>query len=181
MALRDSMEYLVEIVSALVNETDTDPATAQRIQDYLDRNRVEGRYLKLTPVPTRASGGAITYITYQAPAGWVHWEDDASLVDYNYDALSPATSDWITGRWTFSTEPTRPVYILGWSYDIYGAAADLLEIRGSELAEKYDSFAVFNGAFAAARREGPLEMAKKYRAMQRTTVADVYRTDVNVL
>lgn len=180
---REAMTEIIDLVERLIDDESNAYHSADEVQDALDQNRVEGRYLKLEAIPTRASGGTVTYVTFEAPANWNYWEDDASLLDYNYDALSPATEDWFTGRWTFSTEPTRPVYILGWSYDIYGAAADLLEVRGSMLAEEYDSFSVFNGSFSSsvAKRRGPLELAKKYRAMMRTTVADVYRTDVNVL
>lgn len=180
MAVRDGMPALVELVARLVNDPEFAYHEDWQIQDALDQYREEARYWGLVEVPTRAEGGAITYLTFKAPCG--HWEADGTLYDHDYTALTPATSDWMTGRWTFSSAPTRPVYLLGWTYDVYAAAADLLEVRGSQLAEDLESFSVFNGSFAfAAKRKGPLELAARYRAMQRVTVFDVYRSDVSTL
>jgi hypothetical protein len=180
MAVRPDMGVLIDLVERLINDPDNTHHSEDEVQNALDQHREEAVYLELLPVKSVASGGTVTYVTFAAPADWTHWESGAELLDNNYDPLTPTAEDWLTGRWTFASEPTRPVRIRGWSYDIYGAAADLLEVRGSQLSEKYDSFAVFNGAFAASKRRGPLELAAKYRAMQRTRVVDVYRSDVNV-
>lgn len=181
MAVRTGMTDLIGLVARLVNDEDSAYHSEQDIQDALDRNRWEARYLQLDNVPTRASGGTVTYVTFTAPVGWDNWESSAVLYDYNYDSLTPDTSDWNTGRWTFATEPTRPVFILGFSYDPYGAAAELLDVRASQVSEDIESFSVFNGSFGyAKKREGPLSLAKTYRGKMRTTVQTVYRTDVNL-
>lgn len=184
MTVRTELANIIAFVERLIDDEDNVNHSDQEIQDALDQNREELRYLKLLPIQTIASGGVVTYTTFEVPYGLGYIEENATLLDSNYDALTPATSDWTTGRWSFSTEPTRPVFILGWSYDPYGAAADLLEVRASMLAEDIQSFAVNNGSFTyAKKRSGPLELAEKYRSMSRSSfsVTEMIRTDVNVL
>lgn len=136
MAVRAAMADIINYVERLVNDESNTNHTTQQIQDALDQYRAEARYWKLTPHETRAIGGTITYKVFTADYGY--WESDGSLLNYNFDALSPASSDWIIGRWEFSTEPTRPVYILGYTYDVYAAAIELLKVRMATLAENYD-------------------------------------------
>lgn len=173
-----SISYIVDRVATLIGDADHERFSAVDIEDALTQRREEMRYAKCTPLPTRASGGTLTYVTYTAPFNWGWWDDSATIVDYNYDALTPATSDWRVGRWTFSTEPTRPVYITGYTYDVYAAAADVLENRAAQVAEDIQSFSVAHGSFTYAnKRRGPLEMANEFRKKQRPSVATVYRTD----
>ncbi len=71
----------------------------------------------------------------------------------------------MAGRWTFAAEPLRPVTILGWNYDPYQAAADLLEVRATQLAEDYD-FQTGPDSFKRSQRHAQLlKMADRYRAM----------------
>lgn len=178
MAVRAAMADIINYVERLVNDESNTNHTTQQIQDALDQCRVEARYWKLTPHETRATGGTITYKIFTADCGY--WESDGSLLNYNFDALSPASSDWIVGRWEFSAEPTRPVYILGYTYDVYAAAADLLEVRGSQLAEDHQSFSVYNGSFTStvALRKGSLELAAQYRKKQRSQFVTLLRSDL---
>ena len=173
---------LVELVARLINDVALSAWSFDEVEDALDRNRDELRYERLDPVKTMASGGTITYKTFDAPGKWSHFDEAAATYDYNYDALTPAAEDLIAGRWTYSTEPTRPVYVLGYSYDIYGAAADLLEERAAQLAEDVQTFSAANGSFGYAnKRSGPLELAAKYRARSRrgVTSARMVRSDTN--
>lgn len=134
----------------------------EQIQDALDVRRMEYRYLVLDAHPTKTSSGT-TYKTYTAPVG--DWDTATSLYDYSFAALTPDETDCITGRWAFNTEPTRPVYLVGYTYDRYGAAADLLE-----------------QAAVMAIGEGSaklMEVAKLYRKRQRPGLVSVVRDDVN--
>lgn len=174
-----AIDHVVEYVARLVGDSEYGKFEYPDIETALQQRRVEMRYERLTPLPSRASGGTVTYVTYTAPNGWGWWDDDAVIVNYNYDALTPATADWSVGRWTFASEPTRPVMITGYTYDVYAAAADLLEARASEVAEDMSAFSVAHGSFTYAnKRTGPMQMAQRYRAKQRPSVATVYRTDV---
>jgi hypothetical protein len=167
-----------------VNDGNNETWTPGEIEDALNDNRVELRYEKLDTVKSIASGGVVTYVTFDAPGDYSHFDTAAAVYDSNYDALTPVTKDLINGRWTFSTEPTRPVYVVGYSYDIYGAAADLLEERGAMLAEDISSFSSVNGSFSYAnKRGGPLELAAQYRKRSRQAMKAVtlYRSDMTPL
>ncbi len=162
MAERPGMTALVDFVERLVNDPANTAHSREDIQAALDVYRIEARYMELAPLVTYAVGGA-SYLTYQATAGY--WESDGALYSANYTPLVPASSDWMAGRWTFATEPARPVTIVGWSHDPYQAAADLLEIRAAQLAEQYD-FSTGPDSFSRSQRyKNLLAQAERYRAM----------------
>ena len=136
----------------------------EQIQDALDVRRMEYRYLVLDAHPTKTSSGT-TYKTYTAPVG--DWDTATALYDYSFAALTPDETDCITGRWAFNTEPTRPVYLVGYTYDRYGAAADLLEqMMAMELAD-------------ATKRLSLESLIHLYRKRQRPGLVSVVRDDVN--
>lgn len=183
--LRSGVEDLIALVARLVGDVNYEIHTTGDIQDALDRHRWEARYLRLDALPTKASGGGTTYTTFVSPSqDWRYFEDDGVLYDANFDALTPATSDWTDGRWTFSAEPTRAVTLLGWSHDPYAAAADLLEARATALSEDVSSFGVYNGQFtySGAKYKGPQELAAHYRSKSRSSIMQsvIYRTDINI-
>lgn len=181
MAARAGMTDIIALVERLINDESNAHHSDDEIQDALDQYRIEANYWQLDPVRSIAEGGTVTYLTFTAPRGYTHWESDGTLVDYNYAELAPASSDWFTGRWTFGSEPTQPVRILGFSHDVYAAAADLLDTRASMLSEDLQSFSGQNGAFTYAAKSPSLRnQAKAYRAKARVMVNDLYRTDVGI-
>jgi len=181
-AVRAGMEDLIDLVERLIDDGDNTHHSKEDIQEALDQHRQEARYVDVTPVKSIAEGGAVTYLTYTAPRGLTHWEATGSLLDYNYAALTPSSSDWMAGRWTFSSEPTRPVRLLGFTFDVYMAAADLLDVRASMLSEDLQSFSGQGGAFTLAAKSPSLRsQAKAYRAKARVQSIDLIRDDVNVL
>lgn len=131
---RSTMVTLITKVRALTNAASGD-FSDDKVQAFLDRHRVEFRYTELCPTETRAAGGVITYKTFDLEhfrprmiEGNEGADPDACLLfDNAYAALTPVTEDFVNGRFTFSTEPTRPVMIQCWAYDVYAAAVDLLE------------------------------------------------------
>lgn len=178
MAARASMVNLVARVRALVNDAGAVLHTDDAVQSALDQGRTRANYTHLVPEPTTTSS-LTQYLTFVAPL--TDWEEDVALVDGNYGALTAATSDYVEGRWTFATEPLRPVRLTGWSYDIYGAAARLLRIQLSTWATRYD-FAADGGdykrnqAFQALR-----SLLSYYEGLSRNSVVFVeqVRPEVN--
>lgn len=178
-----SQWQLIELVSRLVNDAGLATWSESEIAAALDNNRVELRYVALDAVRSVAPGGIASYLTFDAPADYSHFDTDTAIYDSTYTALSPTLADVIRGRWIVATEPTRPVYVRGYSYDIYGAAADLLEERGAMLSEGPDSYAGHNGSLTfGGQRNGPLELAMRYRARSRRAmqVGTLYRPDNEV-
>lgn len=181
MAVRAGMDRLIDLVERLIDDETNAHHSAQDIQDALDQHRAEARYLELTPVKSIAEGGTVTYVTFDAPQGLTHWADDGSLLDGDYATLSPSTSDWMSGRWVFSTAPDQPVKLLGYTYDVYATAADLLDVRASMLSEDLQSFSGQNGSFTyAAKSQSVKNQAQDYRRKARVQTVDLVRTDVGV-
>ena len=179
MTVRDACVPLIDLIRELIADSESEWATDQRVQDALDANRDELRYHPLRKIETRASGGAISYLTFAATCG--HWDEGVALVDGNYDSLTPSSSDYMVGRWEFATEPTgQRVYLTGYTYDVYATAADLLEQYAASKQDEGGSFTVLNGQFAnnESGRRGPLELAKTYRRQQRLKSATLIRGDM---
>lgn len=163
MAERAGMIDLIDFVARLVNDPANVAHSRQEVQDALDVYRLEARYMPLTGVVTYP-GGVATYLTYVA-ARVYYWETDATFYDASYNVLTPTAADWTGGRWTFATAPAAPVTILGWAYDPYQAAADLLEVRAAQLAEAYD-FTTGPDSYKRSQMHAQLlKLAEKYRAM----------------
>jgi hypothetical protein len=154
------MAELVNVVRGLIG----DPAGADEqfhyhdIQDALDRRRRLVRYEELIANPTIPVGGASTaaaHTQYRAYAG--NWESDEVLYDSEYNALTVDTADRLTGRWTLAVGVLPPVTIVGASYDVWGAAADLLQAwAAADPTECYtstDGMVTYSTGKADSRRD----------------------------
>lgn len=172
-------------LAALIAKTrqlidDTDPAcyafTDDQVQDALDARRDEARYYPLTEHETIAPGGSTTYLTFTAPLG--AWESP-QLVNSSYAVLTPATSDLWAARWTFSTEPKMPVMLTGFTYDVYGAAGDLLLQRAAQASDSFDVSA--DGLTLSRNQKQANYQARAYDllAKARTKTITLVRTDEN--
>jgi hypothetical protein len=114
--------------------------SADVVQTYLDDCRAEARYVALEAVPSIAPGGSITYLSFDAGAG--QWEGTATgglvLLDGAYGTLTPSSADCASGRFSFASQPALPVMVLGWRYDIYEAAARLIDNLAGSVAAGFD-------------------------------------------
>jgi len=144
MAVRSTMADLIAAVRLLTN----DPATPtplfpdQAYQDALDQTRQDVNYLELAGRQTINPGGGVVWLDYYAESGGVgigDWEADAKLQGYpSFAVLSPITSDYLVGHWTFDTSvyasgQRPPVYLIGKTYDRYYAAATILKAWLSQM------------------------------------------------
>lgn len=178
--VRTSCKALLSRLRNLIRDTDPDcqTFTQDQLQTALDQRRERVRYLELEALETRAAGGAVSYVDFQACLG--DWDADAALVDGQYNALTPNTENLETGEWSFTTEPSNlPVYLSGFTYDLYGAAADLLEEWAAKVKTEY-TFSPGSGQHVRSQQHQMLLVqAERYRALQRVTVARMFRSDVN--
>lgn len=142
----------------------TSTFTDDQIQDALDHHRTDVIQDSLIPRATITAAGA-QWLDYQARFGF--WEDDVVLVDAAWSAVTPTTSDEMTGHWTFTTTKLPPLYITGRAYDVYGAAVEILEawagiVRSGE--GEIVSFAEDGQSFTRAPRSAGLSsLAEEYR------------------
>jgi len=135
---RDTMSGLIDRVQRLIDDEAGDLFSDDVIEEHLDRHRDRVVYAELVAEPTYATGGTVSYLAFCHSLGWGDWEV-ADLVAQDYASVTADTADLKTGRWTFSSEPDYPLYITGWSYDIYGAAAELLDMLMVRLGANCDN------------------------------------------
>lgn len=169
MAVRLSMATLIDKVNALCNNALNENLrfANQDVQDCLDRHRREYRETQLEALATTGYGGTVTCKTFQAECGMIEGgtaylggSAGYLLQDGNFGTVTPSSSDLLTGRFLFATEPTRPVMLTGWYYDIYGAAAELLLQYKATISEDFD---FKSGEGLTYSRSQKMEMVEKHR------------------
>lgn len=177
MAARASLAALIARVRSLI----ADPAgaspvfTDDEVQAALDNWRTDVRYLVLRPAETRTSG-ADEYLDYYASVG--DWESDVKLYDRDYAVLTPDTSDLQIGHWTFAASTDPPVYLIGKTFDVYAAAADLLEAWAAKEKLGFDFTADGLSYSMSQKATTLLELAQKYRRQHRPMTAVQVRGDI---
>lgn len=190
MSKRATMAALIAAVRLLVDDPDDDASSPvfddQMYQDALDHTRTDYNYLELAGKQTVNPGGGVVWLDYYAEsgsAGLGDWEADAVLQGYpNFAVLTPITSDYLVGHWTFDTSvypsgQRPPVYLSGKRYDRYAAAVEILVAWAAKLSRNYD-FAAAGSRFALSQqRSGMLALAKEYKQRVRPRTAQMLRTD----
>lgn len=141
MAVRTTMEYLIEYVRTLIDDHEEDSDgpyfSDQDIQDRLDLTRKSFYVHPLKAEETLVAGGLKEYHDYHAARHF--WEEGAVLQSRNGTELEPDESDWLTGHWHFDDDQdTCHVYITGRAYDVYGACANLMGNLISRLRKEFN-------------------------------------------
>ncbi len=181
MAVRSSMSDLILRVRRYVGDQATPQHFAdQDIQDQCDEHRFTVRYAALRPGPTLQPGALYNYTDYYADVG--DWESDVLLSWNDFSTLTPATSDYINGHWTFALPAPGQypvVRITGKYYDLHSVAAELLEQWAASLATTAFDFTSDGQSF----RRGTiittlLDLAAQQRALSQPTAARALREDV---
>ncbi len=177
MPVRSTMANLITRERVLIN----DPSGAsqvfddQTIQDILDARRIDVLNGSLIEKPT-FSGSTVQYLDYFSD--WSDWEDSPVLKQYLTVVVTPSTSENIVGHWTFASTTLPPVFITGRTFDIYAAAADLLERWAAKWVLSY-SFTSDGQSFQRQQAAHMLQtLAKTYRQKQRPRSVIATRSDL---
>lgn len=200
MPVRSSMSQLIARVRLLIADSANIPQqfADQDIQDTLDDSRDDIRYEPAQIAPSIVNAAStnnqalVIFADYYSRYQW--WEADVVVQGVNigtgaaWIVLSPAGSDFIKGHFQFELTPFAngiapgqypPVFLTGKIYDVYAAAADLLEFWAASLAGAYDvtvdGQTLRRSQFAAAK----LTMAARYRMRAKPRVAMMTRPDVS--
>lgn len=193
---RSTMVALIAKVRLLIN----DPAGASQqftdnaIQDALDDWRRDVRYEQLTPAPTLYNVGGVANDPAQSGIADYNWTDYYSayqwweggtaetLSDGHFITLTPAFSDDLVGHWVFNL-PTPgqypPVFMTGRVYDIYAAAADLLDMWSAALITFVDFTADGRSFRLSQLSAGKQRLADIYRRRALPMTAKAVRRDLN--
>lgn len=135
---RASMVPLIARLRVMVG----DPVSAAQtfadddIEAALDARRTDVVEACLRTHPSFGSGNTTVFVDYFAPRR--DWEDSVVLYDVGGNVLIPTTEDLIAGHWTFAGGQAQPVFITGSFYDVFGAAASLLEAWAATSAREFD-------------------------------------------
>lgn len=177
MAARTSMQYIVDQVRLMIS----DPAgvssrySDEQIQDALDDNRLD---VEDEPLESRMDN-----TQFLATEGW--WEANAVLSDES-GTVSPTSSNWRRGAWSFLVAHSSPLTITGSVYDVYGAAADMLDLWVSSMAMEVEQFTADGLTVKRGGRSNLQTLASQYRMRSKgyknaggLSVALWVRTDVN--
>ena len=179
MPVRATMAALITRVRLLISDPSgsSQQFADQDVQDVLDESRIDLRYLSLDPRPTYV-GGTLQFLDYYVPQGKAMLEDDWTLWQYLYNQVTPASNEPIAGHFVFSASTLPPIYIIGKSYDIYRAAADLLERMAAKFVLQFD-FTSDGQSFRVSQAHGQmLDLALHYRHKQRVIIAKARRDDL---
>lgn len=176
MAVRSTMSDLIARVRLMVFDTTAPEVfTDQQVQDKLDECREDIRYELLIPRVTYINPGGIQYNDYYAARGF--WEADELIIWGDFTTRTPVTSDEIVGHWTFSNQ-LPPLLIAGKRYDLYRAAADLLDYKIAALSATQVDFSSDGQTFHLSQQLTFLEKrALDYRRKQQARASVGGRND----
>lgn len=177
--MRSTMTTLILRVRRLVGDPDTAARFHQDddIQDALDEHRLDVRYYQPAVTPTYALGVAAEWLDYYDNRYGGNWEDDVVFASGSYAVLMPDTIDNLVGRWGFTASQPPPVYVSGKTYDVYAAAADLVDQRAASVMLDFDVTSDRQSVLRSQKHKMLLEQAKKLRQKQRTHAIRGYRRD----
>ncbi len=180
MAVRSTMAALIRRVSQMIGDPTNATWTEQQVQDQLDRRRTDVRYAPLDPRPSFQAGGVLNYTDYYAAD--TDWEDGATLVNTDWSVIDPATytQDSIVGHWVFALPAPGqmpPVRVVGYTYDVWAAAADLLEQWAASFALSFD-FTADTASYKVSQKLAQLtQMAALYRQKQKPGAVALIQSD----
>lgn len=181
MPVRDSMANLITRVRELIDDAAgaDEVFTDQQIQDTLDARRRRIVREPLAAVSSVTAGGVTLYTEFYSAFGY--WEEAATLQDGTYADLTAAvdTADYRVGKWTFTSSTNPPVYLSGVVYDLYGAAADMLEQWLAKVKTDYDFLSSGRTFKRSQQADGIERLMKMYRNRQWVTHSLMVRTDMN--
>lgn len=156
-------------MAAIIGELRTlvgDPAGASQVfsddqlQSFLDRNREFRNYADLMPVESRL-GGAVQYLEFFALDKY--FESDAKIYDSTDTEITPVTSGFLNGQWTFS-QSYLALTIRGFAYDLMGAAADVCEAWMQKVKFDFD-FSADNQSYKESQKFKHLQdLAANFRS-----------------
>lgn len=165
MAVRPSMMDLIGRLRLLISDpADTPSFTDQALQDALDAQRQRVSLLQLDEV---ASG------VFCAPLG--DWEDDVALTTSSGTVLTPTEESLIVGEWVIAASSA---YLSGKTYDLYAAAADVLEMWAAAVKCKVDIEDGSKVMKLSQQFTALMSLAAEYRSQQRVRIITMERNDV---
>jgi hypothetical protein len=175
------MAYIITKVRELIDDAaGADQVFSdQQIQDTLDARRRRIVREPLTPVSAVSPAGVTSYSEFYSRFGY--WETDIVVQDGSYAdiELDIDDADYRVGKFTFLNPRNPPVFLSGVVYDLYGAAADMLEQWLAKVKTDYDFLSSGRTFKRSQQADGIERLMKMYRNRQWVTHSLMVRTDMN--
>lgn len=173
---RSSMVDLIARLRRMVGDGGEPPVFEDdTLEEELDRLRC--RHARETMEEERSvdSSQVVSYLRFFMADG--DWEGDVLIQNASFQSLTPETSDYKNGVWTFASTPLRPLTITGWTYDLYGTAVEILEQWIAELKLEFNFQTEKNRFDRSQKIEHLTALADRYRGKMRPSMAVVVRSD----
>jgi hypothetical protein len=186
---RATMLALIQRTKQLLGPCADDTLSDSDIQDALDRYRIKLNLLQLMPLDTVMPGGQVRYYEFTAP--FTDWEQGyiiqasgnqasgATLGDGSaWQAVTPTVAYDLDGRWRFADYFFCDLFITGYSYDVYAAAASCVDQLAATQLRTF-SFTAGGQTFNKNQiLQNYREFARDLRRQARLVSADMVRGDV---
>lgn len=192
---RDTLASLITTIREMTSAGDSEYTISgtgtyfsdDHIQELLDQNRSDLWDEPLVAIPERGAGGTTSYTEYCAPCQHFEATDGGTAVFVVRDSVGTVkgtatyTPDYLRGRVTFATSQAGSSYYLtGRSYDVYGAAADLLERWTARLKLESFDFETDGQRFTRSQKLAAMQaISAEYRGKQRARSVRMVRGGLN--
>lgn len=164
---RTTAAYLISQVRGLIGDTNSPYRfTDDEIQDALDG-------FSLAIIQERLKNAH--NLVYESNYAW--WET-AVLTASNGVVVNPDKINLRFGRWEFTTAQNGDLFVTGASHDVYGAAAQLLEVWASSVSLDFD-FSADGASYQRSQKQAALlNLANLYLRKARPVSVKMERSDV---
>jgi len=147
---------------------------ADQIEQVLDRHRMDITRERLIPDRNNDAGGAVSYTVFRSAFGNMESGTALFIEDGVGDDRTAGTAtanysgDYQRGTFTFGADQAgTALYITARSYDLYGAAAEVLESWAGSAARDFD-FSTDSSSFSRSQKsKAMLEQARVLRRRAR--------------
>lgn len=172
MTVRDSMVDLISRMREIISNDDINASiTDEQLQRYLDSHREHFTKLELTGNEQIDGSYSDEWI-----ADEVRWDKSAIISDKNNIIVVPEYADEIIGYWKTSIGYPE-LYVTGWVYDIFNAAADVIEQYSGQMADYFD-FSADGASFnLSQKRANFTKMVSDLRARGKIKTVRQVRND----
>lgn len=164
MTVRTTMSNLITMIRDLIGDPAGTTAhfTDENIQDVFDQRCEIVRHEQIETIPTPTAAG----LEYKDFRSRTFFENNAYLQDNAYGSLTPTTSSFINGYYTFATSQTAiPFYVTGKRYDVFGVAADLCHRWMASMSNLID-FTADGSSFKQSQQRDAMQKLYEVYALQ---------------
>lgn len=169
MTARTTMAELIARVRVLIYDAAgaSQHYTDDQIEDALDARRIIVKHAPMLTIETPTS----TTVQYKDYKSDPYYEGSITIEDAAFTAHTATTYEYLNGYYTFAADTTHPtLYITGSRYDLYNAAADLVDDWAATLRALIDFTAAGSSFKQTQQIENMERLSRRLRSKSNVTV-----------